>query len=246
MRRSTGRHARGVRTEEITAWSKQFVVVPSDNSINASFENLSNHTSEGRGDNPGGGVILDIGTGDGRFVYQSARENPAKFYLGIDANAKPLGKISMKATRRPAKGGAPNLMFVQAAIEDLPAELNDTADEIHIHFPWGSLLRAVATGDADILHNLHRISAPACLLEVVIGIDPVRDQSEISRLELPELTVEYLKTTLRPKYAAAGFAFRESGTVAPAEWPHLKSSWARRLQPNDRREVVYFIAEAQK
>lgn len=214
------------------------MVAPSDNSNNASFENLSSLTA--------GGVILDIGTGDGRFVYQSARENPEKFYLGIDANAKPLRKISMKATRHPAKGGASNLMFVQAAIEDLPSELNDTADEIHIHFPWGSLLRTVATGDAEVLKNLHRISAPGGLLEVVIGIDPVRDQSEISRLELPGLTAQYLKTTLTQKYDAAGFRVRESGMIEPAEWPHLKSSWARRLQHNDRREVVYFIAEAQK
>ena len=150
-------------------------------------------------------MILDIGTGDGRFVYQSARENPNKFYLGIDANAKPLQKISMKATRQPAKGGAPNLMFVQAAIEDLPAELNDTADEIHIHFPWGSLLRAVATGDDEVLQSLHRISARGCLLEVVIGIDPVRDQSEITRLELPALSAEYLKSDLTPKYEAKRF-----------------------------------------
>jgi 16S rRNA (adenine(1408)-N(1))-methyltransferase len=189
------------------------VAVPSDNSTNASFEKLSSLTSDGQG----GGVILDIGTGDGRFVYQSARENPAKFYLGIDANAKPLQKISMKATRQPAKGGAPNLMFVQAAIENLPAELNDTADEIHIHFPWGSLLRAVATGDADVLKNLHRVSAPACLLEVVIGLDPMRDESEITRLELPPLTAEYLSTTLAPQYEGARFKIRESGVVAPDE-----------------------------
>ena len=191
-------------------------------------------------------MIVDIGTGDGRFVYQSARENPPKFYLGIDANAKPLEKISTKATRPPAKGGAPNLMFVQAAIEDLPAELNDTADEIHIHFPWGSLLRAVASGDVEVLKNLHRVSAPGCLLEVVIGIDPVRDQTEVARLELPPLSADYIRTVLTSKYQTAGFKIRECGNGAPAEWAHLKSSWARRLQHNDRREVVYFIAEAQK
>ncbi|HKP37895.1 MAG TPA: class I SAM-dependent methyltransferase [Pyrinomonadaceae bacterium] len=218
------------------------MAVHSDNSTNASFDNLSSPTS----DDQARGVIIDIGTGDGRFVYQSARENPARFYLGIDANAKPLEKISLKATRQPAKGGAPNLMFVQAAIEDLPAELNDTADEIHIHFPWGSLLRAVACGDPEVLKNLHRVSAPGCLLEVVIGIDPVRDKTEIARLELPVLSADYLKSSLAPKYDAAGFKVRESGPVHPAEWPHLKSSWARRLQSNDRREVVYFIAEAQK
>jgi len=218
------------------------VAVPIDNSTNASLENLSNLTS----DDPGGGVIVDIGTGDGRFVYQSARENPAKFYIGIDPNTQPLEKISMKATRKPVKGGAANVLFLQAAIEDLPSELDDTADEIHIHFPWGSLLRAVATGDARVLKNLRRIAARNCLLEVVIGVDPERDRAEIERLELPSLSAAYLTKTLASKYKAAGFEFKECGTVAAADWPHLKSSWARRLQGNAQREVVYFIAEARE
>jgi ubiquinone/menaquinone biosynthesis C-methylase UbiE len=114
-------------------------------------------------------VIVDIGTGDGRFVYQSARENPGRFYLGIDPNVRPLEKISEKIHRKPAKGGAPNALFIQAAIEELPAELNGVADEIHVHFPWGSLLRAVATADVLLLQNLHRICAPGTLLEVVLG-----------------------------------------------------------------------------
>ena len=212
--------------------------VPSDNSANLSFDNLSSLTA--------GGVIVDIGTGDGRFVYQRARENPAKFYIGIDANAKPLEKISMKATRQPAKGGAANVLFVQAAIENLPDELGDTADEIHVHFPWGSLLRAIATGEDEVVRSLHRISAPGCLLEVVIGVDPKRDHAEVERLGLPSISVEYLGNVLGPKYERVGFRFRESGLVAAEDWPHLKSSWARRLQGNDQRRVVYFIAEAQK
>lgn len=212
--------------------------VHSDNSAHPSFDNLSSLTD--------GGVIVDIGTGDGRFVYQSARENPAKFFIGIDANAKPLEKISMKATRQPAKGGATNVLFVQAAIENLPDELNDTADEIHIHFPWGSLLRAIALGEEEALRSLHRIGTPGCLLEVVIGIDPKRDQTEVERLNLPELSAEYIKKILAPKYEAAGLLIRESGIVRPGDWGHLRSSWARRLKGNDQRAVVYFIAEARK
>ena len=214
------------------------MVVPLDNSANSSFDNLSNLT--------GGGVIVDIGTGDGRFVYQSARQNPEKFYVGIDPNAQPIEKISMKATRKPVRGGATNVLFVQAAIENLPDELNDTADEIHIHFPWGSLLRAIAIGEPDVLRSLHRISARGCLLEVVIGIDPRRDRAEVERLGLPSLSAGYLKEVLALTYEAAGFVMRESGCVAPADWGHFKTSWARRLKGNDQRQVVYFIAEAQK
>ncbi len=91
--------------------------------------------------------MIDLGTGDGRFVYQSARRNPHKFYIGIDAEARALEKISEKIHRKPQKGGLRNVMFVQAAVEDLPSELDGVADELHIHFPWGSLLGAVASGD---------------------------------------------------------------------------------------------------
>ena len=210
----------------------------SNNSTRTSLENLSRLT--------GGGVIVDIGTGDGRFVYESAKENPKKFFIGIDPNTKPLRKISMKATRKPAKGGRANVLFIRAAIEELPEELDNTADEIHIHFPWGSLLGAVATGDDHMLQSLHRMSAPGCFLEVVIGFDPERDRRELGRLGISEFSVDYVRSTLVTRYEAARFKVKEVGLLDKGEWTRLHSSWARRLSSNDAREVVYFIAEAQK
>jgi 16S rRNA (adenine(1408)-N(1))-methyltransferase len=189
-------------------------------------------------------VVVDIGTGDGRFVYQSARLSPSKFFIGIDANPKALEKISEKIYRKPAKGGLPNVLFLQAAIENLPAELDCLADEIHIHFPWGSLLRAVATGDTDVLSNLRRICAPGCLLEIVIGLDPERDRTEIERLGLPALSNEYLETVLLDRYHAAGFDVLEKGALSQDDWAHLQTSWARKLIGNADRAVVYLIARA--
>jgi 16S rRNA (adenine(1408)-N(1))-methyltransferase len=212
------------------------VAVPSDNSIFKGFDNLSNHTGEG--------IVIDIGTGDGRFVSAAARANPNKFYIGIDANVRPLEKISMKATRKAAKGGLPNALFVQAAVEDLPEELNCVADEIHIHFPWGSLLKAVALGDASVLAALRRIAAPDCLLEIVIGMDPERDKTEIERLELPELSSTYLDDVLIPKYNSAGFKVLDHGRLSASDWSKLETSWARKLRGNATREVVYLIARS--
>ena len=188
---------------------------------------------------------MDIGTGDGRYVSAAARANPNKFFIGIDANVKPLEKPSMKATRKPAKGGLPNAMFVQAAVEDLPEELNGVADEIHIHFPWGSLLRAVATADEHVLASLRRIAAPGCLLEIVIGLDPVRDKSEIERLDIPELTPVFLHSYLFPKYKAAGFQLLDHGRLASSDWTQLETSWARRLSGSNERRVIYVTFLAQ-
>ena len=200
------------------------------------MKGLSHHTGEG--------VVIDIGTGDGRFVSALARENPNKFYIGIDANVKPLEKISMKATRKPLKGGLPNALFIQAAVEDLPEELNSVADEIHIHFPWGSLLKAVATGDKDVLNALRRIATPECLLEIVIGIDPERDKYEIERLDIPDLTPVFLHAYLIPKYKAAGFELLDRGVVDQKEWSKLETSWARKLQGSSNRRVTYLIFQA--
>lgn len=191
-------------------------------------------------------MILDIGTGDGRFVYQSAKENPTKFFVGIDPNAKALEKISMKATRRSAKGGLPNLLFIRAAVEDLPTELADTAGEIHVNFPWGSLLKGVATGHPRILCGLRRLSKPRALLRVVIGFDPDRDRRELERLKLADFSLDYVRSTLMSRYAESGWNMKDAGVLEKDVWTRLQTTWARRLSSNDAREVVYFIAEAQK
>jgi len=212
------------------------VAAPSDNSPGTNLSGLLPHTGEG--------IVIDIGTGDGRFVSAQAKANPNKFYIGIDANTKPLEKPSMKATRKPAKGGLPNALFVQASVEDLPEELNGVADEIHIHFPWGSLLRAVAIADESVLKALRRVAAPECLVEIIIGLDPDRDRQEIERLGLSEFSSDYIFRKLIPVYEGAGFKVIGHGSLSPNEWAKIESSWAKRLQGNQHREVFFLILTA--
>jgi 16S rRNA (adenine(1408)-N(1))-methyltransferase len=170
-------------------------------------------------------------------VASYARKHPEKFVIGIDANAKPLEKLSMKATRKPAKGGLPNAMFVQAAVEALPDEFACLADEIHINFPWGSLLRAVAVGDVEVLNGLRRIACCGAWLEVVIGVDAVRDRTELERLGVPVTSIEWIERELAPRYRAAGFAVTECREVPAAEWANFDTSWARKLSGNESRRV---------
>lgn len=182
--------------------------------------------------------MLDIGTGDGRFVASYASDHPGKFVIGVDANAKPLEKLSMNATRKPAKGGLPNAMFVQAAVESLPEEFACLAGEIRVNFPWGSLLRAVAAGDSEVLAGLRRIACDGATLEVVIGVDAERDRAELDRLGVPEPSLERIERELAPRYRAAGFALVECREVAPAEWGRFETSWARKLSGNESRRVL--------
>ena len=218
------------------------MVTPSDDLIEKASKSSLRRT--GGGIVPAGRIIIDIGTGDGRFVYQSARLNPERFYIGIDPSPRPLAKLSEKIHRRPEKGGLANVLFIQAAVEDLPCELDGVADEVHVHFPWGSLLRAVAIGDESALGGIRRICAPDALFEVVIALDPERAGSEIARLGLDSLTGDYLESVLVPRYRAAGFEVSETGVLPYRERPSVNTSWAARLRDRPGRSITYLIARA--
>jgi 16S rRNA (adenine(1408)-N(1))-methyltransferase len=212
------------------------VAEPSDNSKARTSTTLSIPTGEG--------IIVDLGTGDGTFVYHCARLNPRKFVIGIDANTRPLEKVSEKIYRKPEKGGLANALFLQGSVESLPAELNGVADEIHIHFPWGSLLRALLSGDVDILRGLRRISSKGALLEVVTSLDEKRDRVELERLGIANFAFADITQVLTPRYLEAGFKITESGNVPPSHWPKLHTSWAKRLKDSSNRTLTFIVAEA--
>src|SRR5215468_819815 len=86
-------------------------------------------------------VALDIGTGDGRFVLDTARAHPDWLVVGIDPVAENMARSARLAAGKLAKGGAPNACFLRASIEQLPGPLAATADRATVNYPWGSLLR---------------------------------------------------------------------------------------------------------
>jgi len=170
--------------------------------------------------------------------------NSQNFFIGIDANSRPLEKISEKIYRKLARGGLPNALFVLSAVENLPAELEGIANEIQVNFPWGSLLRAVAGGDEIVLRNLRQLCATDALLTVIIGLDLERDRSELDRLALPSLDLDYLKLELPAKYPRAGFAIVGTETLTGTRLLELKTTWARRLKAGHHRSFIRILARA--
>ena len=170
-----------------------------------------------------------------------AKAHPDKLIIGIDANPKALEKLSIKITRKPAKGGLPNAMFVQAAVESLPEELEGIGDEVFINFPWGSLLGAVANGDRSILRALYRLLKSRGTLKITIGTDPTRDRAELERLRIPELDLPYLDCSLSAAYSNVGFKMTGCHELTEGEWSAIETSWAGRLCGNDARRVYQMI-----
>jgi 16S rRNA (adenine(1408)-N(1))-methyltransferase len=97
-------------------------------------------------------VLVDIGTGDGRFVLHAARAGSSWFAIGVDACRENMRAASRTAPR--------NALFVVAEARTLPTELCGLATRIAINFPWGSLLSGLLDGDTGLIDGLASIAQP--------------------------------------------------------------------------------------
>ncbi|MEO8356243.1 MAG: methyltransferase domain-containing protein [Chloroflexota bacterium] len=103
-------------------------------------------------------LILDLGTGDGRYVHDLAERNPNWFVIGVDSCRENLHEHS--------RAKLPNAIFVIASAQNLPYELYGLVSLITINFPWGSLLDSLLTGDPGLLRGLSSISCPNAQMEI--------------------------------------------------------------------------------
>ena len=70
-------------------------------------------------------VVVDLGAGDGRWVYRRARAHPAWVGVALDANAAGMRETARRAGRKPARGGAANAWFIRAMVAALPPAWRD-------------------------------------------------------------------------------------------------------------------------
>ena len=94
-------------------------------------------------------IMLDLGTGGGRYVYSLAERNPDHFIIGVDSCRENLHEHS--------RAKLPNMLFIIANAQHLPCELNGLISHITINFPWGSLLEGLLIGDSSLLCGLESI-----------------------------------------------------------------------------------------
>lgn len=144
---------------------------------------------------------------------------------------------------RAVRAGIRNLLYVRAALEELPGELAGTADRITIVLPWGSLLAAVARPVPSLLAVVRDLGRAGSRVTVVLAIDPERDAAELARLGLRGLEAEIRNGSLAAAYAAVGLAVESIDaltTAGLAAWP---TTWARRLAHGRPRTACRIEAE---
>lgn len=172
-------------------------------------------------------LLIDLGTGDGRFALELARRRPDALVVGIDPVAEAMAELAGRARRK--RGQQPNLLYVVGSAELPPLELTGRADELHIILPWGSLMRGLILGESGVLTGIATFCRPGASITALLNTRIYAEPVPLEARDLPELTPKYVRRDLEPHLAAAGLELSHAGQLPPERLLELPSTWAKRL-----------------
>jgi 16S rRNA (adenine(1408)-N(1))-methyltransferase len=171
-------------------------------------------------------VLLDLGTGDGRFVDAWAQRNPAGLAIGLDACREQLAERSRRA---PA-----NVLYLIANALAVPAELDGLATRLTINFPWGTLLTGLLAGEPALCARLPLLARPGARLKVRLNAGALAEAGWM---------LEAGGTRIRQVLRTAGFAISAPAPLGAAELRACPTTWAQRLAVGRDPRALYLLGE---
>lgn len=169
------------------------------------------------------GLIVDLGTGDGRFVLATAAAHPGRLVVGVDPVADAMAEASRRAAVPARKGGLPNAAFVVAAAESVPPGLVGAAERLTVNLPWGSLLRGALALDPMAAAGIASLLRPGGSAELLLA-PAARDQ-----LAADVDVVRRLAHGLADDWQVLGLDLEEARPAAAADLEATPTTWGRRL-----------------
>lgn len=182
-------------------------------------------------------VVIDLGTGDGRFVFAYARENPNSFIIGIDPNQRQMSIYSKKVNKEKLT----NAFFIVGSVEKLPKRLNGIANKVYVNFPWGSLLGGIVNADPTVLKNISSLLKPKGELEITFGYSQDSEPSEVKRLGLDNLDQTKLKDVIIPGFEKLELNLIQSTNLEKKGIFEIDSSWGKKLSFGQERKIFKLL-----
>lgn len=112
-------------------------------------------------------------------------------------------------------------MLLIGAVSSLPEALVGIADEVRVHFPWGSLLAGCLGEDTDVLGSLRQLMRADATLTVLLSV--------VERDGLGGDIDERRLAVIGSTYASAGLSVVELRPARPDDVAEARSSWGKRL-----------------
>lgn len=169
-----------------------------------------------------GDVLVDVGTGDGRYVLHVARTRPEWFVIVVDACRDNLRKASRKAPH--------NALYVIANALAMPEELTGMASKVTINFPWGSLLTGLLDAEPTLLEGLLSIARPGAGLEIRLNSEALTETG---------YTLESGSARLRQSLRSTGFDTGDPRLLDARGLRQCHTTWANRLAYGRDPRAVY-------
>lgn len=188
------------------------------------------------------GVLLDVGTGQGKFILDAARADSETFCIGVDAVAENMAKSARAAGASLKKGGVPNAAFIRAAAERLPGPLAGLADTLTVQYPWGSLMRIVSQPSPEGLRGLRATCRSGAAVSILLNYSVFEDRDYLERLGMGDIVDPAENLDLEAAYAAAGFKITRRELFHGD--PPVRTAWGRHLTRGSGRATLSIDAIA--
>ena len=182
-------------------------------------------------------VEIDLGTGDGRFVFKNALLSPETLFIGIDPSEKQLEIYSKKSVRNKLK----NVLFVVGSVENLPPELFSIANRIYIILPWGTLLEKIVKPTKNKVCELAGMLKSHGEIEITLGYSPEFEPSETKRLDLPEIDDELINNSIVPILKNCGFELKKLENIKKDQLKDTETTWAKKLKFGKDRQIYRIV-----
>jgi 16S rRNA (adenine(1408)-N(1))-methyltransferase len=159
-------------------------------------------------------VLVDLGTGDGRFVRHMATICPDRFAIGVDACRENLQAISRAAPS--------NALYIIANLLELEPDpsLRRVAHTVIVNFPWGSLLRGLLDSEPSLMRVITSLAAPEAILEVRLNAGALAEEG---------WTLEAGANRIAATIRDAGFSRPFVAGIDRRALRSLPSTWGKRL-----------------
>lgn len=134
--------------------------------------------------------------------------------IGLDAASDALAYAGRRAVRE----RLPNLLLLREPIETL--SLACIADEVTVHFPWGSLLNGALAEDESVFAAICRLPRPGGVLTLMPSITARDGRAPLSESDVARVT---------RAYRSRGLVVTANRPVTRADVEAVRSSWGKRL-----------------